>query len=254
MTRSIIATAALATVLSVNAVGQASYNALNDLSLKSNPNGAWSYFLNNSLMTMPISNSEATEWQGAIVDGYGEAIGKNISGAPLNAGPWIFPTDHLYLSIAQGTVAVRFTVPSSGSYTVAGNFLGIEIAQVSHSVEILVNGAQTISGTIGAYNQSFTFNFSQTFRAGDTVDFVNVGPAAVSLGYMTALTATITPVALPAISPNGVVSAGSFGGFRSVAPGTWIEIYGSNLATDTRSWASSDFVGTTAPTNSTGPR
>ena len=111
----------------------------------------------------------------------------------------------------------------------------------------LSTGALTISGTIGAY-MSFPFNFSQTFRAGDTVDFVNVGPAAVSLGYMTALTATITPVAVPAISPNGVVSAGGFGAFSAIAPGTWIEIYGSNLATNTRSWAGSDFVGTTSPT------
>src|SRR5207253_8484662 len=31
-------------------------------------------------------------------------------------------------------------------------------------------------------------------------------------------------------------------------PGSWIEIYGSNLAASTREWASSDFVGTNAPT------
>ncbi len=53
----------------------------------------------------------------------------------------------------------------------------------------------------------------------------------------------------PSVLPNGVVSAGSFGAFPSVSPGSWIEIYGSNLAPDTRSWANSDFTGIEAPTS-----
>jgi chitinase len=53
----------------------------------------------------------------------------------------------------------------------------------------------------------------------------------------------------PVINPNGVVSASSFGEFSSVAPGSWIEIYGSNLAIDSRSWTTSDFSGENAPTS-----
>ncbi len=52
---------------------------------------------------------------------------------------------------------------------------------------------------------------------------------------------------LPVITAGGVVSAGAFGGFTSAAPGSWIEIYGSNLATGTRSWTGSDFKGVVAP-------
>jgi uncharacterized protein (TIGR03437 family) len=44
-------------------------------------------------------------------------------------------------------------------------------------------------------------------------------------------------------------SASGFGGFSSIAPGTWVEIYGSNLAADTRSWTSTDFNGIDAPTS-----
>jgi uncharacterized protein (TIGR03437 family) len=55
------------------------------------------------------------------------------------------------------------------------------------------------------------------------------------------------PVTLPAIS--GVVRASSFGGFSSAAPGSWVEIYGSNLAPDTRGWTGSDFNGNHAPTS-----
>jgi uncharacterized protein (TIGR03437 family) len=57
------------------------------------------------------------------------------------------------------------------------------------------------------------------------------------------------PAAPPAITPGGVVSASGFGGFPSVAPGSWIEIYGSNLAAGTRGWAASDFNGINAPTS-----
>ncbi len=48
---------------------------------------------------------------------------------------------------------------------------------------------------------------------------------------------------------NTAVSAGAFGGFASVAPGSWIETYGSNLASDTRQWGGSDFNGVNAPTS-----
>ncbi len=56
------------------------------------------------------------------------------------------------------------------------------------------------------------------------------------------------PAPQPAISAGGVVSASAFGAFTSVAPGSWIEIYGSNLAPDTQSWAEF-FRGINAPTS-----
>ena len=57
----------------------------------------------------------------------------------------------------------------------------------------------------------------------------------------------VLAVASPSVSPGGVVTASAFGEFPSVAPGSWIEIYGSNLAADTRDWAGSDFNGVSAP-------
>ncbi len=54
------------------------------------------------------------------------------------------------------------------------------------------------------------------------------------------------PPAGPSIS--GVVSASSFGGFSSVAPGSWVEIYGSNLGPDTEDWTGAEFNGNNAPT------
>ena len=58
----------------------------------------------------------------------------------------------------------------------------------------------------------------------------------------------IPPAGLPAITSGGLISAGAFGGFTAVAPGSWIEIYGTNLASASRSWGGSDFDGVNAPT------
>ena len=41
---------------------------------------------------------------------------------------------------------------------------------------------------------------------------------------------------LPAINAGGVVSAGDFGGYTSISPGSWVEIYGTNLAASTATW------------------
>jgi uncharacterized protein (TIGR03437 family) len=51
----------------------------------------------------------------------------------------------------------------------------------------------------------------------------------------------------PAIS--NVISATPFGGFTAIAPGSLIEIYGTNLAGDSRGWTSADFNGANAPTS-----
>jgi uncharacterized protein (TIGR03437 family) len=56
----------------------------------------------------------------------------------------------------------------------------------------------------------------------------------------------------PSLKAGKVISASQFGAFNSIAPGSWIEIYGSDLASVQRSWTGSDFAGTTAPTSLTG--
>ncbi|MBS1873139.1 MAG: hypothetical protein JSU00_07980 [Acidobacteria bacterium] len=67
--------------------------------------------------------------------------------------------------------------------------------------------------------------------------------------YNTSLTltaASATPK--PVIAEGGIISAAAFGAFKGVSPGTWVEIYGSNLSATTGEWSGGDFNGTTAPT------
>jgi uncharacterized protein (TIGR03437 family) len=60
--------------------------------------------------------------------------------------------------------------------------------------------------------------------------------------------------AVPAISTGRVAGAAAFGASTSVAPGSWIELYGSNLAASSRGWTTADFNGVKAPTSLDGTR
>jgi uncharacterized protein (TIGR03437 family) len=51
----------------------------------------------------------------------------------------------------------------------------------------------------------------------------------------------------PAIAPGGIANAAS--GVAGVAPGAWTSIYGSNLASTTRTWESTDIVNSQLPTS-----
>ncbi|HUS06562.1 MAG TPA: peptidylprolyl isomerase [Bryobacteraceae bacterium] len=53
----------------------------------------------------------------------------------------------------------------------------------------------------------------------------------------------------PVINPNGIITASTFGAFAAAAPGSFIEIYGSNLAGTTRQWSGDDFKDGNAPTS-----
>ncbi len=55
----------------------------------------------------------------------------------------------------------------------------------------------------------------------------------------------LTPTA-PSI--DHIISASGYGGFHAAAPGSWIEIYGTNLAFNRRTWTTADFQGAKAPT------
>jgi uncharacterized protein (TIGR03437 family) len=68
-------------------------------------------------------------------------------------------------------------------------------------------------------------------------------------GFLAVPTVGMQPVIRPV---RGVISLSAFGGFETIAPGTWIEIYGSNLAQTTRPWQASDFTGGAAPTSLAG--
>lgn len=74
------------------------------------------------------------------------------------------------------------------------------------------------------------------------------GVIAVCLALIQSAAGAATPTV------GGVITASGFGGSPTVAPGSFIEIYGTNLAGTTRQWNAADFDGLNAPTSLDGVR
>ena len=85
----------------------------------------------------------------------------------------------------------------------------------------------------------------------DQIPLINYDSGTVQpANFVTVLSVTqLSDIGAPTIADNGVVTASNFGGYASAAPGSYIEIYGSNLGGDARGWASTDFVNGNAPTS-----
>lgn len=92
-----------------------------------------------------------------------------------------------------------------------------------------------------------TYNLGSPF---DQLPLTNYnGTSNVTASNLIIITA-IERLATPSISANGIATAGSYGAYRAASPGTYIEIYGSNLApARDRIWASTDFRDGNAPTS-----
>ncbi|MGA3017370.1 MAG: hypothetical protein ABSF62_09655 [Bryobacteraceae bacterium] len=114
----------------------------------------------------------------------------------------------------------------------------------------------TVAGTSEGYSGDGgpALSAQLNFPAGVAVDSKgNVYVADTQNAVIRLLTPASAPPcggALPAVSTGGVISLSAFGANPSMAPGSWIEIYGSNLAADSRQWTTADFSNndTTAPT------
>jgi len=88
-----------------------------------------------------------------------------------------------------------------------------------------INDSGAVAGTVVSYpgNSPFQLNGFLAVPAGDNQPVIR--------------------------SLKGVESASAFGALSAISPGTWIEIYGANLAPKTRPWTMGDFAGNAAPTS-----
>ncbi len=121
--------------------------------------------------------------------------------------------------------AVTFAVPATG----AGGTFEASATVSTDNAGVAVAPAFTANAVAGSYTVT-----ASASGAGTLAVFNLTNQAQTSSGT-------------PAIASGGVVSASAFGEFASAAPGSWIEIYGTNLASDSRSWQASDFNGMNAP-------
>jgi len=151
-------------------------------------------------------------------------------------------------------IGAQLNHPQGVAVDAAGN---LYIADHSNSRIRMVSPSGTISTIAGNGKFGYTGDGGPATSAAlnfpDDIAVDAKGNVYVA-DYQNQVVRLLTPPAQPAGSPpaisaGGVVSAAAFGGFTSIAPGSWIEIYGSNLAADTRGWATTDFNGNIAPTS-----
>lgn len=128
--------------------------------------------------------------------------------------------------------------------TEAGNAVVREVLANGNITTIAGNGMPGYTGDGGAALSAEIGTSDGIAVAGGKIYLAEGANAVIRV-----LSGGQTSTGPPAITSGGVVSASAFGEFPSAAPGSWIEIYGSNLATDTRGWLSSDFTGINAPTS-----
>jgi uncharacterized protein (TIGR03437 family) len=115
------------------------------------------------------------------------------------------------------------------------------------SGSFVVSLTENTGATVTFLSQAIFFHYiNQTCTgvAACGVGQVGLTPNATITGFVNG-TFDATPVIR---TSQGVISASAYGAFSALAPGTWMEIYGTNLANVvSQLWASTDFKGNLAP-------
>jgi uncharacterized protein (TIGR03437 family) len=169
----------------------------------------------------------------------------------------------------------------AGTFASTDQYTGIECAEASNianesavlnlpnqtcpaamTLQYIEHNVMGYTHTIGQGSGSYQFDWTPpSTNIGNIVVYVAgnagvAGPPNANGDHIYTTTYTLTPATAGGPTPTvtKVVSASGFGGFSAIAPGQWIEISGSNLATDTRIWTGNDFSGVTAPTSLDGTK
>jgi uncharacterized protein (TIGR03437 family) len=119
-----------------------------------------------------------------------------------------------------------------------------------NSGSIKVSLTENATGaTVAFLTDNFVFYYSAPTCSGTAVSTCSVSQVGLTPGAVITGTVYGTFDQTPVIRTSlGVISASAYGGFSALAPGTWMEIYGTNLANVTsQNWSTADFNGNTAP-------
>ncbi len=228
---------------------------------------------NNVVRKIVLSTGIITTFAGNVASpGYlGDGGPATKAGLSAPAAVAVDTSGNVYIADTNDNV-VRKVATNGVISTVAGNgtpgFSGdggrAVFAQLSHPKGVAVDssGNVYISDTLNSRIRMVTPNgtISTIIGTGQSAYFGDNGPgtsAAVNFpaglsfdssgklyvadtnnSVIRVFTSGTPTGAKPVINSGGVISAGQFGAFTSVAPGSWIEIYGSSLAAGTADWSS----------------
>lgn len=144
---------------------------------------------------------------------------------------------------------VRTDLPKLLRVSVTGRAgVGVPGVQVTFAV---VSGSATLSTTTTLTDSTGTAAAKLTL--GSTAGSVTITASATGTGlpnlqFTETATASNPNCTIPSPTITSAASLGDFGGIKTFAAGSWIEVKGTNLSSTTRSWTGADFQGGNAPT------
>jgi hypothetical protein len=184
------------------------YNVVTGFSYTSNPNGVWTYYQNGTAFTdlqggsNPISTSPGLPgWFNNGGEPDDIVILQNNTGGTVSYLTIQAPTGYLWLDPEGYSASVAFTAPSAGTYTITGNFLGIDSDENSHPVEILDNGVGVWNGTISQFGQDDPFSLVETLNSGGIITF-EVGTGSAGCSYCDLSTGLDGVIAESSVTPE----------------------------------------------------
>lgn len=199
------------------------YDAVNDFSLASNPNGPWSYGTLSALTggtftpdTSTLVNQFYTgeqDWFNGQGEPNSSVVERNDSGSTQSFLTIVSPTNLLRLDCQDTITDVRFTAQGTGLYNISGLFQRIDTGGTPVSVQVEVNGSPMFSvdnfSTFGAQEAFNLGNLSLT--TGTVVDFVLAAPQFNNDSTGFDATITYTPSSVPEPASIGLVLVGLAG-------------------------------------------
>jgi len=182
---------------------------------------------------------------------------ETVNGGPLanniNSSWAVIMTYTLTAAASFDAVATQFAVsgtPVSPLTNIAPAGGGDGVCCATASNPILPGEVYYNSGFNGAIPAGVVSNWQEIYLQPYSSEAASGSIDASTVNQLTfALHFTLQPSA-PTIT--GVISASAFGAFPTFGPGSWIEIYGTNLGVGPQSWSSANFNGVDAPTTLVG--
>lgn len=164
-------------------VATADYDAVTDFSIVSNPNGVWSYgwtaTLGSTLNLYTVTDNTTfpglSAWLETGMAMYAPPfVGHNDTTDTLCYLSFCVPPVYLHLHPGPNNElsVVRWTAPTSGSFSVKGTVAGLDrLGPTSTNFYLLRNSNRLLSIPVSGYKSPRSFGRTVTMSAGDTLDF-----------------------------------------------------------------------------------
>jgi hypothetical protein len=236
-----VAFAGAAVFYSPPTAGAVSFDTDNDFSVKSNPNGVWSYgsepfgSLGGPFTLFTTSQAKRDGWMDSWTTPSGFPIDyHNTTGSVLNPPPnglcstCVVPAyGTAFHPGSNGDYSLfRFTAPSGGSYLINVTFGAGDTTPTTTDVHVLDSNVSIFDGVVNTYPGSTAYNGTRTLATGETIDFAVGWGADGKYDFDTTLIhGTLTELAQPpltavpepstlALVASGLTGLGFFRGRR----------------------------------------